>query len=78
MNRTLALLGQPGKQDRKTLKDMELYDLRRDPGERYNVIEQYPEVVEQLQKFADEVRQDLGDNLKKIPGTGRRPNLKLR
>lgn len=70
--------GQPGKQTRKSLKDLELYDLRRDPGERYNVISQYPEVVEQLKRYADEVRQDLGDNLTQTAGTGRRPNLKLR
>ena len=52
---------------------LELYDLRRDPGERYNVIEQYPEITEKLQKFAEEARMDLGDDLSAIRGANSRP-----
>ncbi|WP_409150223.1 sulfatase [Sphingobacterium sp. BS-2] len=55
------------------VKTMELYDLRRDPGERYNVIEQNPEVLEKLLEIADEARRDLGDNLTKSEGQNRRP-----
>lgn len=40
-----------------------LYDLRRDPGERYNVIGQFPEIVKQLEELADKAREDLGDDL---------------
>ncbi len=50
-----------------------LYDLRRDPGERYNVIEQYPEIVKELELFAEEARQDLGDDLTNTEGMNRRP-----
>jgi arylsulfatase len=50
-----------------------LYNLRRDPGERYNVIEQYPEIVEELEHFAEEARQDLGDDLTNTEGMNRRP-----
>ncbi len=50
-----------------------LYDLRRDPGERYNVIEQYPEIVVELEHFAEEARQDLGDDLTNVEGMNRRP-----
>ncbi len=45
-----------------------LYDLRRDPGERYNVKEMYPEVVAELSKIADEARADLGDGILNIKG----------
>ncbi|MEK6478831.1 sulfatase [Catalinimonas sp. 4WD22] len=45
-----------------------LYDLRRDPGERYDVQNTYPEIVAELQKIADEARQDLGDDLQNIEG----------
>lgn len=50
-----------------------LYDLRRDPGERYNVLEQYPEITEKLEHFAEEARQDLGDDLTNTEGRNRRP-----
>lgn len=48
--------------------DYALYDLRRDPGERYNVIEKYPEVAESLKKAMKEYQSELGKN-----GPGVRP-----
>lgn len=38
-----------------------LYGLQRDPGERYDVKELYPEIVDDLKKLADEMRKDLDD-----------------
>jgi arylsulfatase len=54
-----------------------LYDLRRDPGERYDVKEQNPEIVKRLQQLAEEARDDLGDDLTGRPGKNRRPPGKL-
>ena len=58
--------------------ELALYDLRRDPGERYNVIEQYPEMAENLQKFAEDARKDLGDDLTDSEGMNRRPIGRLK
>ena len=65
----------PYKQGRAELA---LYDLRRDPGERYNVLEQYPEMAENLQKFAEDARKDLGDDLTDSEGINRRPIGRLK
>jgi len=50
-----------------------LYNLRRDPGERYNVIEQHPDIVEDLMQDVQKAREDLGDDLTGAPGENRRP-----
>ncbi|MCC8197729.1 MAG: sulfatase [Tannerellaceae bacterium] len=49
-----------------------LYDLRRDPGERYDIKELYPEVVDQLMRVVEAAREDLGDDLTGNPGNNRR------
>ncbi|MCX6307461.1 MAG: arylsulfatase, partial [Bacteroidia bacterium] len=43
--------------------EMALYDLRRDPGERYDVQLLFPEAIIHLQKALDDMRQDIGDSL---------------
>ena len=65
--------GLPGPVNEHNAFDLALYDLRRDPGERYDVKELYPEVIVELMKIAGEARKDLGDDLTDEPGTGRRP-----
>jgi len=50
-----------------------LYDLRRDPGEHYDVKELYPEVVEDIMPIVEAAREDLGDDLTKHKGKNRRP-----
>ncbi|MBT1686130.1 sulfatase family protein [Dawidia soli] len=40
-----------------------LYDLSHDPGEAYDVQKVYPDIVTKLLGFAEEARQDLGDDL---------------
>lgn len=71
--------GQPGNLANLNIMKPELYDLRRDPGERYNVISQYPERVIKLMGIADEMREELGDNLTRRKGNARRePGLVLK
>lgn len=55
-----------------------LYDLRRDPGEQYDVSAQHPDVVGELRAYAEAVRNDLGDDLQKVSGKGLREPGKLR
>lgn len=64
--------GWPGKTISVEITQHELYDLRRDPGENYNVADFYPEIVKELKTLADKARNDLGDDMTKSPGTNRR------
>lgn len=61
--------GQPGKLINVDLTKAELYDLRRDPGERYDVLSQYPQEASKLMEIADKMREELGDNLTRRKGT---------
>lgn len=66
--------GMPGQvNESKKLEEALLFDLRRDPGERYNVIDQYPEIRYKLEQLADAVRDELGDDLTGVVGKGVRP-----
>jgi arylsulfatase A-like enzyme len=51
--------------------ELSLFDLAADIGEKTNVAEKHPEVVEQLLKEVEKMKQDLGDG-EKITGNGRR------
>lgn len=63
--------GIPGPYSRDTVA-MALYDLRRDPGETYDVQQLYPEIMEKVMKIAEEARIDLGDDLMGMEGSNRR------
>ena len=52
--------------------DYSLYNLRRDPGERYNVIEKYPEITQVLKDLAEKARDDMGDNATERQGKNTR------
>jgi arylsulfatase len=69
--------GMPGKVNENSDVKTGLYDLRRDPGERYNVMEFYPEIVVKLEKLAEVAREDLGDDLTGNPGKNRREPGKI-
>ncbi len=53
--------GVGGRRIKISLDSMELYNMMRDEGERYNVIDLYPKKVAELMKVADRARADLGD-----------------
>ena len=55
--------GFPGKVPEDHPFPMALYDLRRDPGERYDMQSQHPEIMAELQALAEKARTDLGDDL---------------
>lgn len=57
--------------------ELQLFDLDTDVSETTNVIENFPEVADQLRAAAQTVRDDLGDTLTKTPGTGTRPPGKV-
>lgn len=54
--------GHPGPYSKFTA-EYALYNLRRDPGEEYNVKELYPEIIKELEDLAEIARNDLGDDL---------------
>ena len=70
--------GHPGQVDENFPAEMALYDLRRDPGERYDMQHEFPEIVNDLQEVANQARDDLGDDLMDKPGANRRPSGKVK
>jgi len=44
--------------------------LANDPREQYDIKDQYPEVVAELQKVADNARAEFGDDLTNTKGNG--------
>lgn len=64
--------GNPGKVNGNFPFEGGLYDLRRDPGERYDVSKSHPDIVASLEKVAAGARQDLGDDLTGHAGQNRR------
>ena len=56
---------------------LELYNLRRDPGEEYDVIKKYPNIAKELEELAEKARSDMGDNLTGRKGINNRTHGKL-
>lgn len=64
--------GKPGGVDENHWFDGGLYDLWRDPGERYDLREYFPDIVQRLESLAETAREDLGDDLTGVVGKNRR------
>ena len=71
--------GDGGKRIKMNVKKMELYNMMRDPGEQYNVIESYPEKVKEIMVVVEKARKELGDlNVGIKSGSGTREMGKLK
>ena len=68
--------GAPGKYVRKEI-ELSLFDLAADPGETTNVAAANGKVVDDLMRFVEKAREDLGDSLVKRTGKNVRPVGKL-
>ena len=53
--------GYGGERIKMVIEKPELYNMIRDPGEQYNVIEYYPEVVKEIMVVVEKARKELGD-----------------
>ncbi|MFN4145223.1 MAG: sulfatase [Runella sp.] len=73
-DQTLGNDGFPGKTDENRPFALALYDLRRDPAERYDVKAYYPDILAELQQVAETAREDLGDALTQRTGKNVRPS----
>ncbi|MDG2427140.1 MAG: sulfatase [Acidimicrobiales bacterium] len=54
-------------------QSLRLYDLDSDIGERFNVIEEHPDIASLLNGFIERARLDLGDDALNMRGSGVRP-----
>lgn len=59
--------GAGGPRARTKIEAPELYNMMRDPGEQYNVIEYHPEKVAEIMEVVEQARKDLGDLNVEIP-----------
>ncbi len=77
-----SLTGTPGSDGRpngysQQKTELALFDLEADVGERSDVAEKHPEIVERLKALAEAARDDLGDSLTNRKGSGVREVGKL-
>jgi arylsulfatase len=65
--------GNGGRRINMTVERPELYNMMRDPGEQFNVIEYYPEKAAEIMQLVEAARTELGDlNVGMEKGTGNR------
>jgi arylsulfatase len=54
-----------------------LFNLKSDPAEMTNLLDQHPEIVARIDKLADRIRGELGDSLTGTSGQGIRPRATI-
>ncbi|MCY7356971.1 MAG: sulfatase-like hydrolase/transferase [Rudanella sp.] len=64
----LGMNGIRGENTENYATEAGLYDLRHDPGERYDISKQHPELKKDLESLAEKARADLGDDIQKRKG----------
>ena len=65
--------GNKGKKSPNFYQISRTYNLKTDPFESINISDSHPEIVKLLMDFANQTRQQFGDELTKIKGTMIRP-----
>lgn len=65
--------GYPAKYEMNAIEKIELYNLKDDVGETTDVASKYPDVVQKIKSLANDMRNELGDNLLNIQGIVNRP-----
>lgn len=65
--------GLPVDYEYNTIEEIELYDLSKDISETTNIAAQNPEIVSKINQLGEQIREELGDKLTQISGTGSRP-----
>ncbi|MCG8320536.1 MAG: sulfatase [Cytophagales bacterium] len=61
--------GLPVEYEQNIITEIALYNLKTDIAETNNVASDNPEIVEKIEKIADQMRQRLGDKLRNMEGT---------
>ncbi len=70
--------GQPVNYEQATIEKVELYNLSTDISETNDVADQYPEIVKTIEVLADQMRNELGDKLTGVEGSGVREPGRVR
>jgi arylsulfatase len=60
--------GTPIKYEYVDLKENELYNLKTDPSETKNILNEFPEIVKKINSLADNKRKEIGDDLTNVVG----------
>ena len=64
--------GVPVKYEQNVVNEKQLYNLKEDPSELNNIVNDHPNIVSKLEKMGNLARYDLGDKLTNVEGKGTR------